>query len=138
MALNLDPIKAIVEGFMVDECTISRDEEANTDDLWDDVVGEYVRPPDDFDTVYEGPCMIYPNSAFTERSRGDVPENVTQYWLEVPREVVDLKPEDIVVCTVSANDPALVDKVFILDTDEADTYAVSRRIRMHDRKPVPT
>ena len=138
MALNLDPIKAIVEGFMVDECTISRDPDGKTDDLWDDVVGEYVSPPDDADTVYTGPCMIYPNSAFTERSRGDVPENVTQYWLEVPREVTDLKPEDIVVCTVSANDPALVEKVFILDTEEVDTYAVSRRIRMHDRKPVPT
>lgn len=138
MPLNLDPIKRIAEGYMIDACVVSRDEEGNTDDLWDDVLGEYQPPADDLTEIYAGPCMIYPNSAFTERSRGDVPENVTQYWLEVPVEATGFMPEDIVLCTVSVNDPGLVDKVFILDTEENDTYAATRRIRMHDRKPVPT
>lgn len=138
MPLNLDPIKKIVEGYMVDRCTVVRDPEGSSDDLWNDVTGQYEPPVGDFLQVYAGPCMIYPNSAFTERQRGDVPENVTQYWLEVPIAALGFEPEDIVTCTVADNDPALVGKVFILDTEETDTYAASRRLRMHDRKPVPT
>ena len=138
MSIPIDSLTTLNESYMLDTCTIQRDPQEESDDTWDDNVGEYVPPAGDLDEIYNGVCMVYPNTAFTERQRGDVPENVTQYWLEIPKTADPVKPDDIVTVTASLHDPRLVNKVFILDTEETDTYATSRRIRMHDRQAQPT
>lgn len=137
MALNLDAIRTVNESFMADECIVTRDVEQERDDIWDEVSGEYVPPPVDTITVYQGKCMVYPNTGFTERIRGGSSEKVTAYWLEVPVVNTGFLANDLVKVTVSLNDPGLVGEEFFLDTEESDTYAASRRIRMHDRRSIP-
>lgn len=135
--MNLPSLTRLNEKYMKDECTVKRDPQLETDDTWNDTTGEYTPPVGDKDTVYSGKCMFYTDRMFRDNEKGGAYDNVSGYWLEIPKTVTDLKPEDEVKCTVCPGDPGMVDRVFYLDTMESETFATARRMRIHDRQRRP-
>lgn len=136
MRLNLAPIRRIVEGItMNDACRIYHDAEGTGDDMWDEDTGTYIKPPADEVDVYEGQCAIYPFSGvIQEGERGEEEIMETRYWLGIPMEAVVFPPPES-LCKITAvdpvqGDPLLVDQIFVIDEQEYQTLASSRRFKM--------
>lgn len=136
MKLNLAPIRRIVQELtMNDECLITSDPEGTGDDVWDEETGTYVKPVNDRVTIYEGPCSVYPFSiVIQEGERGEEEIMESRYWLGVPMDA-EIEPPPESLCEITAvdpdqGDPALVDRVFVIDEQEFQTLASSRRFKM--------
>jgi uncharacterized protein DUF6093 len=141
--LNLLPIRKLVEGLtMNDTCLISSDPELTSDDTWDEETGTYTPPDPDRVTIYEGQCTVYPMSANTrDEEQGGEQMSATRYWLGIPMSAeVTVKPEYLVVITAvdpRQGDPELVDQMFIVEDQEFNTMAATRRFMMKKLLEVP-
>lgn len=143
MRLNLLPIRSLVESLtMNDACLITRDPEGTSDDNWDEETGTYTPPENDRDEIYDGRCTVYPFSGVVqEEDQGGQQMAVSNYWLGIPMGAeVEVHPDDLVEITAvdpEQGDPILLDKVFVIESQEFLTMASSRRFRMKLLKEVP-
>lgn len=143
MRLNLAPIRKIVEDLtMGDTCLITVDPEETADDVWDEETGTYVPGVGDRTTVYEGQCSVYPFSGVVqEEERGGEQVQSTRYWLGVPVSEEFTCPVEALVEITEVDpdqgDPQLVGRFFVVDGQEWQTMASSRRIKMRELRAKP-
>lgn len=143
MRINLLPIRKIVEDItMRDTCRITFDEERTGDDTWDEETGTYLPPEDDEDLVYEGKCSVYPFSGVVQDSESGGEQILeTRYWLGVPMSEEFTAPVESIVTITDVDpdqgDPEMIDRQFIVDDQEWQTMASSRRIKMRSLRVKP-
>lgn len=143
MRLKLGPIRNLVEGLtMNDACKITRDPELTSDDNWDEDTGQYTPPANDRNTIYEGPCTVYPRtSGNTDEESGGEELSATMYWIGIPMSAeVQTKKEDLVEITgvdPEQGDPELLDEIFVVEGQEYNTMASTRRIMAKHLAEVP-
>lgn len=143
MRLNLDPIRRVVEEItMRDECEITTDPQGVGDDVWDPATGTYTPPAGDRTVLYTGICSIYPFSGVIQAGeRGDEQIMETRYWVGIPMsEEVEVPPEALIEITAvdpDQGDPMLVGEWFVVDEQELQTMASSRRFNTRHLKAKP-
>lgn len=125
--------QSFIEGFMIDECLISRDEQGVYDDVLDEETGELVQPDPDVVEVYSGACLLKPMGTKDQAyDTGDQPVYRKGYNVLLPKEVDDVRLGDVLTMTTSVRDPALEGYSFRVFEVRVSTHSVYRHIRVED------
>lgn len=136
--LNLGEMQETIESIMMDEITIHRDPELTADDAWDPDTGTYTTAPGDDKLLYAGKAYVAPLQTFPRKEDIAGQEtNRSWYWVSIPMDAGYQPQAEDLVTVVSSRDPVLVNRRFFVEVAEASTFAISRRIRVYHRTPVP-
>ncbi len=106
---NLSMGETFIEGFMTDECLITRDPEGGGDDDYDWNTGEITPPTPDFVTIYSGKCNYkWINARDLEFEIQGQDEFRKVYKVMVPIDVDNLKVGDVFQLTSVRRDELLL------------------------------
>lgn len=132
MTLDLDPIRQFVEDELMHDTDvlITRDEDRESDDVWDPETMTYTQPEGDAEVVYEGGCWISSVSIPVQEEQGSQEVTETWYVLNLPMGTPEVKLNDLVTCTRNDRDPAMADWNFLVLDEMKGTFKVKRAIRM--------
>ncbi len=121
--------QGFIEGFMIDECQITRDDQNSDDDTLDVNTGLLVPPSDDANEVYSGPCLLKPiQQKDLEFMHGAAPLFRKVYRVLMPITVEGVKIGDSFVLTVGSHDDFLVGKTMRVNQITGDTHRVYRNM----------
>lgn len=106
MANLIAPGKAFLESLMQDTCSLVRDAEGINDDVLDPVTFELLHPYEDDFILYEGPCIITPESRRMQEyvQAGFDPRSEQIYRVYVPLEVTGIIEGDVFTLTEVGED----------------------------------
>lgn len=114
--------KAFIESFMNDECTITRDPQAEADDVLDEVTGELLSPGEPT-VIYSGKCVLQPmGQKDLNWEEGGSPTMRKEMNFLIPIEVPGIRLGDKVEVTVAQIDEWLL---------TADLRIVEMRMSSH-------
>ena len=119
-------------------CTITRDPQGTTDDVFDENTGQLTPPTGDTSTVYSGPTMIRPGGYAAQlRSEGDQIIESDTYRARLPVDAPLVAPGDIYTVDSCTSDPELVDQTFTVLAVTGGSLSVSRILTLQRRSRGP-
>ena len=138
MLINVAPLIRILDQVMVDTCLIERQPDAQ---VFDTATGLYV--PQDPVQVYRGPCYFsslrtrIPSGSLIDQGGASTVE--TRLWVNLPLTFkADLEPKDIVTALRSVTSQLQGMQFTMEEVMAPGTYAVTRRLFLHEYVRVPT
>lgn len=125
MALNLQPLEKVVEGFMDDTITITRVEDQqrkyNPATLQTELIGGVA-------TIFSGKCFVGPMGNPGDHQYGGEHMQRTYYEFGLPKTAPLIKPNDTITVTTSLRDPLMVGRTFCVEGIIPGTFTVHRRV----------
>lgn len=130
--MSIYPIMtSFIEGRMIDECFITRDQQGNEDDTLDETTGQLIRPVNDAETVYFGKCMVqYISSRDELFDRGHEPVFRNVHELIIPHDIDGVRLGDRVEITTATNDEDLEGIVFRVAEIRRSTHRAYKKFRI--------
>ncbi len=138
--IDVTDARARTEADLPDRCTITRDEQGATDDVFDEATLSYLaRPATDLSTVYDDVCSVSPEGG--DRAAGDDSEAGQdiyrdRYKARILTDAV-IQIGDVLTVTESVNDPTLIGRELTVVEVLGGTHVVTRRLRLTGRTRGP-
>lgn len=120
-SLNLKPISAIVEQYMLDEITIVRPNEPTLDATTLLLTKTSVE-------IYVGKAFIAPEGIPFDTTLGGEQMAQTRYEVAIPADSVAINPNDIITCDTSQFNPGMEGVKFIVVGQIESTFYTHRRL----------
>lgn len=127
---NIQPGIQFIEGFMVDQCLITRDIHGVLNDTLNTSTGVLERPAGDTEVVYAGICNVrsrLPRERPPQVYPGEGEHEFRLLQVFIPMAVTNVLLNDVFTVTASANDPRLLANFYLI-ADIGDGTLKTHRI----------